>query len=368
MSKDAEDIKFETRHGSLVFCSDVMDISVNRENKDLEYNLHVPLMVFKNTNWMTDGKPDSDIETYAPLVSMYKEVDPANFLELQTHMRHPDYFEIMFLLEGELEEKINEKINIYKPGGCRIAYKNTRHLERFDKDFSAIYFCISPEMISRIRAFEAFFFMEGETEKIDPVLAGFLGININKNETGIADYLVFTPQGDPQKHIGMIESIASNIKAVYESPFYGSTFCLNGILGKLLTMLSDPSLYSTKHIELSGSKDAAIFNRVSSKLLETKGQISRCELEKDLNYSGSYISRIVKKYSGKTFFDYSMTFCMEEAANRISHSTGSISEIASDLGFSNRTHFYNQFKKIYNVTPNEFRKMNSAKTSTGHTE
>ena len=56
-----------------------------------------------------------------------------------------------------------------------------------------------------------------------------------------------------------------------------------------------------------------------------------------------------------SLFDYGMVFCMQAAGKRLAESKEAISEIAEDLGFSNRTHFYNIFKKHYGMTPKQFR-------------
>ncbi|HAL74741.1 MAG TPA: AraC family transcriptional regulator, partial [Clostridiales bacterium] len=79
-----------------------------------------------------------------------------------------------------------------------------------------------------------------------------------------------------------------------------------------------------------------------------------------LKYSGSHISAIARKFSGMTLFDYRMTFCMEEAATLLTQTSKSIAEIAGDLNFSNRTHFYRQFKKRFQVTPHEYRRIRQA--------
>ena len=48
-----------------------------------------------------------------------------------------------------------------------------------------------------------------------------------------------------------------------------------------------------------------------------------------------------------------MTFCFKKAERLLKESNLSVSEIALQLKFTNRTHFYNLFRKKYGMTPQE---------------
>ncbi|MGE9965791.1 helix-turn-helix domain-containing protein [Fusicatenibacter saccharivorans] len=50
-----------------------------------------------------------------------------------------------------------------------------------------------------------------------------------------------------------------------------------------------------------------------------------------------------------------MTFTLKKAEHLLSDTTASISSIALQLGFNNRTHFYKIFKGKYGITPGEYR-------------
>ena len=78
-----------------------------------------------------------------------------------------------------------------------------------------------------------------------------------------------------------------------------------------------------------------------------------------LNYNGTYLGKIVKKYTGQSLFDYSMNFTMEYAAKLLRETKKSVSEIASELKFNNRTHFYKIFNSYYEVTPKAYRDQTS---------
>lgn len=56
-----------------------------------------------------------------------------------------------------------------------------------------------------------------------------------------------------------------------------------------------------------------------------------------------------------------MTFCMRRAAKWLVETDMSISEIAANLQFGNRTNFYKQFEQTYHMTPAKYRAANRKK-------
>ena len=57
-----------------------------------------------------------------------------------------------------------------------------------------------------------------------------------------------------------------------------------------------------------------------------------------------------------SYFDYSMGFAMEYAAKQLASSEKSIAEIAAELNFSNRSHFYKLFRERYGMSPVQYKK------------
>ena len=140
---------------------------------------------------------------------------------------------------------------------------------------------------------------------------------------------------------------------IYQKNFASINF--KGLFSLLIANLSNESYYHCTEVLLENNSDALIFSRISHLIEERNGRISRDELARQLNYSGDYINRIVNKFTGLCLFDYSMNFCMKKAAYELTHSDKSITDIASELHFSNRTHFYKLFEEKYGMTPKVYR-------------
>lgn len=81
-------------------------------------------------------------------------------------------------------------------------------------------------------------------------------------------------------------------------------------------------------------------------------------LAKELNFSPSYLSDLLKKETGKTAQEHIHLFVIEKAKNKLLNSDSSISEIGYALGFEYPQHFSNLFKAKTGFSPKEYRNLN----------
>jgi len=66
--------------------------------------------------------------------------------------------------------------------------------------------------------------------------------------------------------------------------------------------------------------------------------------------------RYFKKYTKKTFTQFVNDFRIRQAIRLIAVGDKSISEIASEVGYNNFSHFNKQFKKVTGETPSKYKK------------
>lgn len=88
-----------------------------------------------------------------------------------------------------------------------------------------------------------------------------------------------------------------------------------------------------------------------------KREISLDDVSAEFNYSKEYFSRYFKKYLGINFTDYVNAIRLDDAFKRLINSDQNLLEISLDVGFVNYRNFYNLFKKTYQVSPREYRKL-----------
>ncbi len=89
-------------------------------------------------------------------------------------------------------------------------------------------------------------------------------------------------------------------------------------------------------------------------------ELSVEKIAKGTNISKSELYRLFAQNCNCTVNGYVNRKRIEHAAKIMISTDRSISEIIYEVGFNNATHFYNIFKKIYNMTPTKYRKLNSA--------
>lgn len=73
-----------------------------------------------------------------------------------------------------------------------------------------------------------------------------------------------------------------------------------------------------------------------------------------MNYT--YFSKIFKDETGMNFMDYLMETRMEEAKRLLKDPSQRIYEISARVGYANPKHFMRAFKKLYSITPEQYRK------------
>ena len=140
-------------------------------------------------------------------------------------------------------------------------------------------------------------------------------------------------------------------------PRLGSTFAIKSLVCQLFQYLDTKEYYHISNVTLNSSSDLLLFSRISHLMEDTNGRMSRLALEKALCYSGNYINTIVKKYTGMCLYDYGLSFTLKNAASLLTETDIPISSISAQLGFTNRTHFYKDFREKYGVSPGEYRKI-----------
>lgn len=84
--------------------------------------------------------------------------------------------------------------------------------------------------------------------------------------------------------------------------------------------------------------------------------LTRNDVASAVHLNPEYFSRLFKKQTGYTVADFIFREKMKMARELLKIDGFSISMIAVKVGYSNFSHFTQLFKKVYGMTPNEYRK------------
>ena len=244
--------------------------------------------------------------------------------------RH-DYFELMLVLEGEVIQQIEEKEYPYRAGTC----------------------CLSADFVRSLTESASLQLFESERHLPENPILQFMLANLGQDLR--KEYQDLFPTPENTDSVQTLTALIARMTHILHEPSAAATYYLKGALCELFDFLSS-GFYVTP-VHLSSSPESLLFLRISRLLEDTDGRLPRSELARLLNYNGSYLNSIVQRRTGLCLFDYGMTFCFQKAERLLRETTLSVSEIALQLKFTNRTHFYELFRQKYGMTPQQWRKI-----------
>ena len=78
------------------------------------------------------------------------------------------------------------------------------------------------------------------------------------------------------------------------------------------------------------------------------------DIAKHFSYHPNYISNLLRRDVGKSFFEILLDLRMERAVILLKGTNLPVEEISSVLGYSNSSNFYKTFREYYHVSPREY--------------
>ncbi len=326
------------------------DSSINRM-----YSLDTPYQV---TYEFISGSTDEDYLnaiTLSEQGSYFCRENAAmhNDSELQIPPHSHDYYEFVVVLEGSVIQSIEGNTYTYDAGSICFLSRNLSHRERFTGSARVLFLGLSVPYLKDLFQRAKHNSFSEENPFFQTPLARF--VRHDMQHSGEKAYLDFMPTMKRKNPYKKLHNLSEQLIDALMQPFFGTSFLVDGLIAALLAYIADPANYHCTSVELETSGDYLLYMRITHLLEEADGLMSRSQLSDALNYSGDYISRIVKKYSGLTLHEYTLKYTLRKAADMLIHSDESVSVVLHDLGFANRTYFYKVFQRQYGMTPREFR-------------
>lgn len=301
-----------------------------------------------------NGIDEEIILQASPIQNIYfnNRFPAGTFSKLKVH-RH-DFFELMFVLEGDIYQNIEYKRHYYPVGSCCLMNRNIYHQEEYLSYHRMIFLQLSYEYLLNLLSQNRYF----EIERYDS-LHNFEVFIKSKELSSLSrgkKYIDFIPLENPQWIKNHIHSRFENILFEIQDPSIGSSCRINALVLELMGLLFDDCHFQNTPVNIGTKKEQMIFDNVTQFMVNYHGRFRRDDLENFFNYSSDYLYKIVHKYTGLSLFDYGMNFCMDKAAVLLTTTNMSIEQIMQFLNFSNQTHFYKLFYEHFGMTPAKYRK------------
>ncbi|GAA0807149.1 AraC family transcriptional regulator [Clostridium sp. AF19-22AC] len=296
-----------------------------------------------------DGKDGIDPHLYTEkkelIVDCEKLLKKGKLIQVRPHTRfvrfpkhRHNYVEVIYMCQGSTTHIVDGDEVVLEEGDLLFLNQNAVQeiLPAREEDI-AVNFIILPEF------FNMAFSMMGEEENM---LKEFLvGTLCGKNE--MTSYLYF--------HVADILPIQNLVENMVWTIFYdlsNKRSCNQITMGLLLLML----LNHMDKMETGSSRfDKELTGVVLSYVEEHYKNGSLSELAEMLGYDVYWLSREIKKRTGKTYKELLQAKRMNQALYLLNSSTLPILDIIESVGYDNTSYFYRKFKEKYGMSPKEYR-------------
>lgn len=254
-----------------------------------------------------------------------------NTADYPTPHSHIDYWEFCIITEGAFKNHIIGKgEEIYDSG--TLSFMTTSDKHYFTKISPTLKYINIPIRESKLRQL---------LEIISPALEEKL--IKGKRSFKVSDGLIFE-----------IENLVNrcNMLGAAEDDKKEGLLCSAVLL--ILQELNVIHLNVTDNMPLFIKKLTAVIESADSVRLKVS------DLEGKMNYSSAQLNRLFNEHTGMPPGEYLMRHKFRYAMNMLLNTDIPIREISMEIGYSNLSHFFGNFKKMYGITPGECRRNGKA--------
>ena len=259
--------------------------------------------------------------------------------------RH-DYYELLFVLEGEIYQNIDSFRHFYSAGSACFVTPFTLHSEEYmpGTDARLLFLKFHRDYAAWLLGMPRYFEKE-ETQALKRCRTYF--------ESG-EPFMDFIPYADARVR-DRIHPVFEQLFRLFTTPDACTTPETTALICRLLEDLFDPALFGNTPVAPGTGTEQQRFHDIRRFMEKQPGKVTRAQLEEAFHYSGDYLYKLVKRYTGLSIQDFALQISMKKAAQLLTTSDLRINEIAEQVGFHNFTQFYRAFRAAYGVTPRRYR-------------
>lgn len=249
------------------------------------------------------------------------------------------FFELAYVLQGSCEQTTGHNHFTLSEGDLCLISPHTKHSIGVFDDSLVI------NILIRRSTFEDIFYT---TLKDKSKLSTFFNNSLyTKNYNA---HLIISSGKDSFIKNHILSMFIENMekKKYYENILNSGLMIL---LSKLLQNYED-----TIQLPDETQKNSAVFSDIMAYIDENYQTTSLSDIADKFHFSNAYCSRLIKKHTGKSFTQLQQAIRFHKACFFLENTNKSVAEISELIGFNNVEHFNRLFKKIYNMTPGQYRK------------
>ena len=263
-----------------------------------------------------------------------------SFSDMSLHQHN--YIEMIWLYRGDVTHHINDTQINMETGDLLLMNQFASHSERkLSKEDIEIIFIIRPEFFSIPLKM-----MQGENE-----IKTFL-INSFRQNTPTPQYLFFHTTGQQDVRNLLENLIHCSCQETEENIICQYT---TGLLFLHLLEHTQEIIRSFSHDERD------IIVRETLHCIDSNyNSVTLNQIAEEFHHSPSRMSKIIKEGTGFTFQQLLIKKRFQKALQLLLETDLQIEAIAIHVGYENLSYFYRTFKKLYGMTPRQYRKLHEA--------
>ncbi|MGN0173867.1 MAG: AraC family transcriptional regulator [Acutalibacteraceae bacterium] len=258
----------------------------------------------------------------------------SRFVDFPAHTH--DYIEVVYMCSGKTTHIINGEKLILNTGELLFLNQNVKQeILRADKNDIAVNFIILPEF------FDQMIHMLGDEET--PLRKFIVDSLLNGNSNSaflhfkVADILPIQ---------NLIENLIFTL--IHNTP--NKRKINQTTMGLLFMQLMN---YTDRLYSQNAEQEAVI--QVLNYIESHYANGSLTEIAEKLHYDIYWLSREIKKKTGKTYVELLQEKRLAKAAFLLKNTNAKISDIAETVGYENLSYFHRIFNKKFGKTPREYR-------------
>ena len=281
------------------------------------------------------------------VIDAKKLLDAGKLIQVRTHTRFihfpehtHNYVEMIYMCSGSTHHVINGEDLILKQGELLMLNQNAvQEIYPAGADDVAVNFIILPE-----------FFDYGlkMIEEEENLLRTFI-IDCLKGENGTSGYLHFKVA-----EILPVQNLVENLIWTVMNHQTNKRSINQATMGLLfLQLMNHMDRMDTDH----SSEQQKLAIQVLSYVEENYKNGELTELAGNLHYDICWLSREIKKCTGRTYTDLVQAKRLNQAAYLLRTTAMNVIDIAMAVGYDNISYFHRIFQKKYGMTPKKYRDM-----------
>ncbi len=251
-----------------------------------------------------------------------------------------DYIEMMYVYDGSITHHFKDETIVLKKGELLLMDMNVSHsLEAASEGDVAVNILIKREF------FDSYFLQQiAHDSKISAFVVNAI---YNKNDS--EQYLYFK-SGDNKK----LQALIVDILGEYFENINGME---TAIRAYMLLLFNELIRNYQKYLSetMVRKVDAAIVVDVVGYIDTHYKTLTLKDMAEFFNYNSDYLGKQIKKMTGHSLRELVKMRKIKEAARLLKNTDMSIQEILETIQYSNASYFYKQFRKEFEMTPDDYR-------------